>query len=133
MDFDEANQRLDARIGERHDTVVSFTINPDQAVFLADFVSNIPQPVLVFTEYLDDASYGDDMMDLVDRCHSGRDGGGSRCRQHPIPWQQLIEATSEVDGDPGQDVCQPGLGVDTIHLGRDDEVIHGGGTLGTAV
>ena len=36
-------------------------------------------------------------------------------------------------GDPGQDVGQPSLRIDAVHLGRDDEAVHGGGALTTAV
>ena len=30
-----------------------------------------------------------------------------------------------VSGDAGEKVCQPGLGIDAIHLGRDNETVHG--------
>jgi hypothetical protein len=36
-------------------------------------------------------------------------------------------------GDPGQDVCQPRLGVDVIHLGCDDKAVHCSGSLTAAV
>ncbi len=36
-------------------------------------------------------------------------------------------------GDPGQKVSQPGLRVDAVHLGRDDEAVHGRGPLTTSV
>ena len=30
-----------------------------------------------------------------------------------------------VSGDAGEKVCRPGLGIDAIHLGRDNETVHG--------
>ena len=36
-------------------------------------------------------------------------------------------------GDPGEDVGQPGLGIDVIHLGSDDQAVHEGGSLAAAV
>ena len=34
-----------------------------------------------------------------------------------------------VRGDAGQDVGQPGLGIDIVHFGGDDQAVHGGGPL----
>jgi hypothetical protein len=34
---------------------------------------------------------------------------------------------------PRQDVRQPSLRIDIVHFGRDDEAVHGGGMLTTAV
>ncbi len=36
-------------------------------------------------------------------------------------------------GDPGQNVGQPGLRVDVVHFGSDDQAVHRRGTLPTAV
>jgi hypothetical protein len=36
-------------------------------------------------------------------------------------------------GDPGKHVSQPSLRIDIIHLGADDEAVHGGRTLTAAV
>jgi hypothetical protein len=38
-----------------------------------------------------------------------------------------------VRGDPGEDVRQPGLRIDVVHLRRDDEAVHGGRALATSV
>jgi hypothetical protein len=32
-------------------------------------------------------------------------------------------------GDAGEDVGEPGLRVDVVHLGRDDQAVHGGGAI----
>jgi hypothetical protein len=40
---------------------------------------------------------------------------------------------SRMRGDPGQDVGQPGLRIDAVHLGRHDEAVHGGGALTATV
>lgn len=36
-------------------------------------------------------------------------------------------------GDAAEDVGEPGLGIDIVHLGSDDQAVHGGGTLAAAV
>jgi hypothetical protein len=39
----------------------------------------------------------------------------------PIPWQQLIEPLDRMLGDAVQNVGEPGLWIDVVHFGRDDE------------
>ena len=36
-------------------------------------------------------------------------------------------------GDARQDIGQPGLRIDVVHLGGDDQAVHGGGPLTAAV
>ena len=38
-----------------------------------------------------------------------------------------------MSGDAGEDVGEPGLRVDVVHLGRDDQAVHGGGALPTTI
>jgi hypothetical protein len=47
--------------------------------------------------------------------------------------QQLVQPLGGMSGDAREDVGQPGLWIDAIHLGRVDETIHGGGALSAAV
>ena len=47
----------------------------------------------------------------------------------PVPRQQLVEPMGRMPGDAGEHVGEPGLRVDVVHLGRDDEAVHGGGAL----
>src|SRR5258706_166414 len=58
------------------------------------------------------------------------DGGA---RRPPIPREQLVELVSRMLGDASEDVGEPGLRVDVVHLGRDDEGVHGGGALTAAI
>lgn len=66
MDFDKFGQRFDAEVGERHNALVGGTINPDLTVLGIHFVSDVPQPVLIFAEHLGNPSDGVDVVDLVD-------------------------------------------------------------------
>ena len=36
-------------------------------------------------------------------------------------------------GDTGEDVGQPGLGIDVVELSGDDEAVHEGGTVAAAI
>src|SRR6478736_8170642 len=66
VDLDEAGEGFDAKVGKRHDAIVTRAVYPDQSVLLMHFVGHIPQPVLVLAEHLGDAGDGVDMMNLVD-------------------------------------------------------------------
>ena len=68
INLDDAGERFDAEVGERHDAVVTCTVDPDQAILGVHFVGHVPQSVLVLTEHFGDASDGMDMVDLVNRC-----------------------------------------------------------------
>ena len=50
-----------------------------------------------------------------------------------MPWQQFVEAALRQIGDAGQDVGEPRLGIDVIHLGRDDQAVYDSGSLTTPV
>jgi hypothetical protein len=41
-----------------------------------------------------------------------------------VPGQQLMQPADPVLGDIGQDMGQPGLRVDIVHLGADDQALH---------
>ncbi len=36
-------------------------------------------------------------------------------------------------GDPGQDIGKPSLRIDVVHLGRDDQAVHGSGAMTTTI
>ena len=61
---DEFAQRLDAKVGERHDAVVAGPVNPDQSIFLIHFVGDVPKLVLIFAEHRRHAGDGNDVVDL---------------------------------------------------------------------
>jgi hypothetical protein len=47
------------------------------------------------------------------------------------PRQELVDPVSQMLGDPGQNVVQPGLSVDLVQFGGDDLAAHGCAALGT--
>jgi len=51
----------------------------------------------------------------------------------PIPRQQFVEFLDGMFGDAGQDVGEPGLRIDIVHLGGDDQAVHNGGALAAAI
>ena len=51
----------------------------------------------------------------------------------PVPRQQLVEPALRHVGDAGEDVGEPGLRIDVVELGGDDQRVHEGGALGAAV
>ena len=67
MDLDDAGERLDAEVGEPHDAVVAWTVDPDKAVLLVHLGCHVPQPFLILPQHLGDAGNGVDVVDLVDR------------------------------------------------------------------
>ena len=67
--LDEVAQRLHAKVGERHNAVVAGPVDPDQSIFLIHFVSDVPEPVLIFAEHCRHAGDGDDVVDFVGRRH----------------------------------------------------------------
>jgi hypothetical protein len=114
------------------DTIVARTVDPDQAVLLVHFVGHVPQPALVLAEHLGNAGNG--VVNLVNwRQSSGCRGNDGGRLGGPVPGKQFVEPVSGMPGDPGQDVRQSRLGVDVIHLGRDDEAVHRGGSLTAAI
>jgi len=59
---DELFQAFDAEVGERHGAVVTYAVNPNNAVLRVHSVGHIPEPVFVFAEILRDATDGEDSM-----------------------------------------------------------------------
>ncbi len=51
----------------------------------------------------------------------------------PVPGKQLVDAAGGMFGDTGEDVSQPGLWIDVVQLGRDDEAVEDAGALAAAV
>jgi hypothetical protein len=50
-----------------------------------------------------------------------------------MPGQKFMDARDGHVGQPGEDIGKPGLWVDVVHFGRDDEGIHGGRSLTAAL
>src|SRR6185437_1885539 len=69
VDLDKTGEGFDAKVGERHNAVVAWAIDPDQSVLLIHFVGDVPQPVLVLAKHFSDASNCSDMMNFIGRCH----------------------------------------------------------------
>ena len=40
---------------------------------------------------------------------------------------------SRMGGDAGKDIREPGLRIDTVHFGRDDQAVHGRGASSAAI
>lgn len=51
----------------------------------------------------------------------------------PVPRQEVIEAPSGVAGDAGEDIGQPGLGIDVVELGGLDQRVDHRGSLAAAI
>ena len=51
----------------------------------------------------------------------------------PIPRQQLIDPVGRMPGDAGQDVGQPGLRIDIVQFGGDDQAVDRRGALSAAI
>ena len=51
----------------------------------------------------------------------------------PIPWQQFVESLNGMLGNARQNVGEPGLRIDVVHLGCDYQAVHDGGTLAPAI
>jgi hypothetical protein len=51
----------------------------------------------------------------------------------PIPRQEFVDPVGRMAGDPGQDVGQPGLWIDIIQFGSDNQTAHYCGALAAAV
>lgn len=50
-----------------------------------------------------------------------------------VPRQEVVDPVDRMIGDIGQHMAQPGLGVDTVELGRADQRVDGGGAFAAAV
>jgi hypothetical protein len=56
--LDDAGEGLDVEGGERHDAVVAWTVDPDQAVLMVHFVGDVPRPILGLAEHPGNAGNG---------------------------------------------------------------------------
>ena len=50
-----------------------------------------------------------------------------------MPGQQLIQPMGRMSGDASEDIGQPSLRINTVHLGGDDQAVHGGGASPAAI
>ena len=51
----------------------------------------------------------------------------------PIPREQVVDVAGRVFGDAGEDIGQPDLRIDIVHLGGDDQAVHHRGALPAAI
>ena len=54
-------------------------------------------------------------------------------RLPPVPGQQFVEPMSRMGGDARENVGEPSLRIDAVHLARDDQAVHGRGALPAAI
>jgi hypothetical protein len=93
----------------------------------------VEEEVDVFAELLGDPGYGSDVGDLVDVRRSGRERRDVLSLRFPVPGQQFIEPMRGMGGNAREDVGEPCLRIDAVHLGCDDEAVHVCGALASAV
>ena len=55
------------------------------------------------------------------------------CGRRPVPWQELGESALRQAGDAGEDVGEPGLRIDSVHLRGDDQRVDDGGSTTAAI
>ena len=65
-------------------------------------------------------------------CGSRRDGV-STLRIGPVPGQQFIDAPGRMAGEAGENIAEPGCGIDAVELGGLDQRVDGGGALAAGV
>jgi hypothetical protein len=51
----------------------------------------------------------------------------------PIPWQQIIEPVNRMLGNASENVGEPSLRINIVHLCRDDQAVHDRGSLAATV
>src|SRR6516165_12389347 len=76
---------------------------------------------------------GPDAGGLVDVHGSGCERCVGLMLRPPVPRQQFIKAMHRMTGDARENVGQPRLRIDAVHLARDDEAVHRRGALAAAV
>ena len=133
VDLDQVDEAVDAEVGEGHDAFVSEAQHPDEAVLRLHFDGDVEEEVDVLAEVFGDAVDGPDAVDLVDVHGSGRQRCNRLKLRPPVPGQQFIEPMRGMAGDAREDVGEPRLRIDAVHLCRDDEAVHGCGAPASAV
>ena len=97
MLFDQLDQRVDAEVSERHDLVVAWSIDPDNAVLGVHPHGDVVQPIDALAEIGRDAVDGRHTMNFVD-VHSGGERGDCR-GPAPVPWKKFVETMSRMPCD----------------------------------
>ena len=115
--LDQLDEAVDAEVGESHDALVVEPLDPDYAVFRLHFDGDVEEEVDVFAEFLGDPVDGPDVGDLVDVQGSRRKRCGGLRPRSPVPRQQFIEPMRRMGGDAREDVGEPRLRIDAVHLG----------------
>jgi len=64
---------------------------------------------------------------------SGRERRDGLRPRPPVPGQQFVEPMRGMAGDASEDVGEPRLRIDTVHLRSDDEAVHVGGAPASAI
>ena len=64
---------------------------------------------------------------------AGLRGQGLVPGRFPVPGQQLVHTGVRQPGDAREDISEPGLRIDVVELGGDDEGVHHRGSLTAAV
>jgi hypothetical protein len=80
-------------------------------------------------EFYCDAIYS---LDGIGPCSTACSGRLSHELCFPVPGKKVRQARHGHVGQPSKDIGQPGLRIDVVHLGGDDEGIHEGGAFATA-
>jgi hypothetical protein len=91
---------------------------PSDTLLNFHFAGDLTQPVFVFAELLGAAADGRDVVDLGGVHGSSRLSGDLGCRRRSVPGQQLVQPMGGMSCDAREDVGQPSLWADTVHLGR---------------
>jgi hypothetical protein len=133
VDLDQFNKAFDAEVGEGHDALLAEPLDPDHAIFRLHFQGDVEEEVDVFAEVLCDKVYGPDVGDLIEVHGSGRERRDGLRQRSPVPRQQFIEPMRGMGGDAREDVGEPRLRIDAVHLGGDDQAVHDRGPPASAV
>ena len=91
-------------------------VDPYQAVFGLHFGGDVEQPILVLTEFFGDLADRRDVGDFVDVHGQAARAKVAWTLCRPVPRQQFIEPVRGMGGDAREDVGEPGLRIDAIHL-----------------
>jgi hypothetical protein len=116
VDLDQLDEAVDAVVGEGHDAFVAEAEHPDEAILGLHFDGDVEEEVDVLAEVFGDAVNGPDVGDLVDVHGSGRERRDGLRPPSPVPGQQLIEPMGGMGGDAREDVAEPRLRIDAVHL-----------------
>jgi hypothetical protein len=126
MDSGEVHEAFYSEVGKSHDLFVARAIDPDQSVFGLHLAGDLRGPVFVFAEFDSDAGNGGDAIYLFDvHVRRPRRRRGRAANSTAIAH----DALGRMGGDASEDVSEPSLGVDVVHLGGRDQAVEDGRAL----